>query len=204
MMMEYRSHANVKELFSRIFSYYFLCGALIVVVAALFLDELVPILIRSEVTPVLCATVLLAMLGSLFYGATNILAAGLFYERRVFQIPLVYYSAAAFKLALGVILIIAFGIFGAAMAAVATSALIPVGVYALARRYFQFEIEWWRLRMIVLSAALPIAYGLLAREQHELPFFVRAVWLVATCVSLFYFCMRADERNLVRTVLLRD
>ena len=90
MMMEYRSKTNIKELFSHAFSIFMMIGVVLVIASAMFAHNLLPLLIRSGVDQTTVTIFVLAALGSLIYGATSFVGAGLFYERKVFTLSYVY------------------------------------------------------------------------------------------------------------------
>jgi O-antigen/teichoic acid export membrane protein len=197
MMMEYRFHANIKELFSKVLYYFLIIGFVTVGAASLFVGDFLPLLVRSVISQQMITVVLLVMLGALIYGTTNIFAAGLLYERKVSYFAYVYYVVAAIKVGLNIIVIPAFGIVGAALATLLASTLVPVGIYALARYYFAFAIEWRRIAMLATTVALPFAYGLLLWTDYPFPLLARMLCFLLVCAAIFRACLSLDERRKV-------
>lgn len=195
MMLEYRNRTNIRELFTLVFSYFFVAGAVVIIGGALFAHELLGLVVRSGPDGRLVPVFVLALTGTLLYGTTNIVAAGLFYERKVLQVPLVYYGAAAMKAGVNLAVIPLFGIVAAAAANLLTCALVPAGIHALAKRYFAFEIEWPRIGIIALNCAPPLAYALFVAQDHPLPWAVRVIWLAAAVVAIAYTCFPRGERE---------
>lgn len=201
MMMEYRSHLNIKELFNRIFSYFLVIGAIILIGASLFTADVLPFLIRSGVNAGLIEIVLLVMLGTLLYGTTNIVAAGLFYERKVSQLVYVYYTVAGVKTGANFLIIPVFGIVGAAATALAASAMIPAGIYLLARRHFSFDFDWKRIAIIGTNCLLPLVYGLFFSAESSLGIAVRVLWFFGALFFIYLTCFSTEEKAQFKSLI---
>jgi O-antigen/teichoic acid export membrane protein len=200
MMMEYRSHSNVKKLSSLVLSYYLVVGALILIPTSIFISEILNILIRSGNNDGLSEIVLLVMLGTLIYGTTNIVAAGLLYERQVHKLNYAYYPAATLKLGVNILLVPIFGLLGAAVTALAASAMIPIGIYMLGRKYFTFKIEWKRICIISINCSLPIIYGMFYSPTLNLTMPVRIVWTLFACLIVYLTCLSSGERSQLKLI----
>ena len=194
MMMEYRLDSNIKELFSKVLSLFLIIGGIIIVGVALFATDILLLLIRSGVDSAMSSSFLLITLGTLIYGTTNILMAGLFYERKVIQLTYVYYSVAALKIGLSLLFIPLFGIVGAAVSTLLVYIFVPVSVYALARRYFSFHIDWRRLFVLGITCILPLIYSLFFSEKYGLDLSIRIAWLMLTLYLIYLNCFSKDER----------
>jgi O-antigen/teichoic acid export membrane protein len=187
MMIEYRSHANIAEFFSRIVSYYFLVSSMILIVACFFVREALPIVARSSAYAGASPVILLVMAGYLLYGSSNILGAGVIYERRIFRFALVYYVIAIVKMGLNLYFIPHFGIIGAAATTLLIYALIPALVYWQASRYFAIQFEAGRLLRIFLIVALALFFGLYldVRFAFHLPVKMSLFLLLIVVLALF-------------------
>jgi O-antigen/teichoic acid export membrane protein len=194
MMMEYRSNSNIGELFTQIFSYFMILGSVILLASSLFAGELLPLLIRSGVSSSVISVFLLVMLGSLAYGTTNIVAAGIFYERKVFRLTYIYYSVAGLKIGVNILIIPIFGIIGAAVSTLVAYILVPVGIYALARKYFSFRIDWKRLGILGMNCVPPLMYGIYLSEKYQIDWPVRLVWFLLSLVVIYLTCFSKTER----------
>ena len=203
MMMEYRTHSNIKELFTRVFSYFFMAGSVILVGASLFVGDLLPFLVRSGTTHQMISVILLVMLGTLIYGTTNIVAAGLFYERKVSRLAYIYYAVAGAKIGANLLIVPTFGIVGAAVTTLLASVMIPVGIYALARRYFSFRIDWKGLAVLGANCALPLMYGLFFWSEFPLGLPLRMAWFLLVCFLIYLTCFSADEKRQFKTLMHR-
>lgn len=194
MMLEYRNKANISDLFSRVFSAFMILGGLIVIAAALFARDLLPLLIHSGVDSLVIAVFLISIMSLLVYGATNFVGAGLFYARKAYLLSIAYYGVFFCKVLLGAILISSFGLIGAALSAIFAYLLLPVVIYAMAKRYFSFHIEWKRLGVFLTIASPALAYGLLDEYLPHVGGGVRVVWLLLTFVLIYFKCMTDLER----------
>lgn len=200
MMMEYRSHENIKELFSKMFSVFMIVGGVILVGVAFFVTDILSLLIRSGVSSAMTSSFLLMTLGTLIYGTTNILGAGLLYERKVVQLSYVYYSVAVLKTGLSFLLISSFGIVGAAGSTLLGYILIPAGVFLLARRYFSFHINWRALSILSMICTCPLIYGLFLTEKYDLDFPIRLILFTVTLYLIYLKCFSNEIKDKIRNL----
>ena len=201
MMMEYRTHSNIKELFTRMFSYFAMIGAIILVGASLFIGNVVPLLIRSETNDLLVSIILLVMLGALIYGTINILAAGLHYERKIFQLSYAFYSIAVLKIGANLVIVPMFGIVGAAVTTMIAYALLPIAVYLLARRHFSFPIAWKKIGALSAICSLPLAYGIFLWSSFAIWLPLRVAWFASVCILIYLTCLSAAEKKQLKELL---
>jgi O-antigen/teichoic acid export membrane protein len=194
MMLEYRSKANIADLLSRVFSVFMILGGLVVITAALFARDLLPLLIRSGVDSLVISVFLISIFGLLIYGATNFVGAGLFYERKVYLISFAYYGVFFIKVLLGLILIPLLGLIGAALSAIFAYALVPTAIYAIAKKYFSFQIEWGRLGIFLAIASPALTYGFFDDYFPHLGVGIRIVWLLLTFTLIYFKCLTDLER----------
>ncbi len=201
MMIEYRSHANIKEFFSRIVSYYFLASSLILMAASLFIKDALPVLARSAEYSGAAPVILLVMTGYLLSGSGNILAAGLVYERRIVRLAALYYAVAIIKMAINFLLIPRWGIVGAAVTTLAIYTLMPVAIYWQARKYFPIHFEAKRLLRIAIIASGCLFFGLFIDGRVSVPFAAKC-GLFVLCVVLFVtVCTDKGEKRRVLALL---
>lgn len=196
MMMEHRTYKNIKQLFSVAFSYFFIIGGIIVVAATIFSPEILTILIKSKFSSNMTPVFFMLCLANLVYGSSNIVVAGILYERKTFLLPFVYYIVASLKLLMNLILIPVFGLMAAGASTLAMSLLIPMGIYFLAKKYFSFQIEWLRMGKLVAILSIPIAYAMLATSGFipETSWVFRMIGMAVFIFLIFHYCTMANER----------
>lgn len=194
MMMEYRRHANIQEFFTRVISYFFVAGGLVIIVASLFIRNLLPLLIRSQRHEEVVSVMLLVMFGYLIYGYTNICSAGLIYARKMYVFAYVYYGVAAIKFSLNMFVIPAFGLNGAALTTVLGNILIPAGLYIISRKYFPIQLEKRRLGILFLLVGIPFGYSLFLEPLFPLPWTAKLPLALGFVVSVYLFCTTRKEK----------
>jgi O-antigen/teichoic acid export membrane protein len=194
MMMEYRFNSNIKNLFSKVFSLFLIIGGIVFIGSVLFSNEILSLLIRSGVNAEMRSSFILITLGTLICGTTNILVAGLFYERKVFQLSYVYYSIAALQVVLSFVIIPKFGIIGAAASIMVANIMIPIGVYALARKYFSFDIDWIRIVALVMICIPFLMYSLFLSEHYDFNYFIRIILFAGAIYLIYLKCFTQLDR----------
>lgn len=203
MMMEYRNKTNIAELFTHVFSAFMMLGGVVVIAAALFAQDILPLLIRSGVDSTVIAVFIISASGLLIYGATNFVGAGLFYERKAYMFSYAYYGIALLKLLAGVVMIPVMGLIGAALTAILSYAAVPVAIYAMAKKYFSFRIEWRRLGIFSIIVLPPLAYGFLSATHLQVGIVARFAWLSITLLLIYYKCFSFSEREVFKSILRR-
>jgi O-antigen/teichoic acid export membrane protein len=195
MMMEYRQHANIKELFSKVLNYYLLAGACVVSLAALFAGEVLDLLIRSGVSSELVWVFILLLVAILFSGTTNIFVAGIFYERKLSQLVYVYYGTAVVKLGFSGFLVAFFGLTGAAVSAIIAFLILPTAIHFMSRNYFSFPIQWTVLIRITLTMTAIVIGSLMLHSFMDVSLFVQLLLSVLALAALLVVALTAAERE---------
>ncbi|MBF0097940.1 MAG: oligosaccharide flippase family protein [Magnetococcales bacterium] len=195
MMMEYRLKDDVKDLFTRVLSYFLILGGIIMVISSLFAADFLPLLIRSGVDANVVNVFLLTMLGTLLFGTVNILSAGLLYERKIIVMSYVYYMIAGIKIGVNLLFVPAFGITGAAMSTLLAYIIVPAWIYLLARRYFSFDVQWRRLAILMMNCAIPLFYGLYLSNVYDISFSIRLFCLLVVLRFMYRTCLTQAERQ---------
>jgi O-antigen/teichoic acid export membrane protein len=197
MMMEYRYENKIKELFTSVFSYYFIVGGLTLCMAALFSKELLSLLIQYEISFKSILVFTLLSMASLIYGVTNIVIAGIFYERKVYLLPFIYYFLAIIKIFLNLLIIPLYGIIAAATSTLLASILLPVSTYMLAKRYFSFEIEWARIIKITAIVFIFTAYALsiVSMKLNPVHWIARLIGAPILLLIIGFYCLNSYERS---------
>lgn len=203
MMIEYRSHDNITEFFSRMVSYYFLVSSFILVSACVFVREALPIVARSAAYAAAAPVILLVMTGYLINGSSNILGAGVIYERRILRFAVVYYAIAILKMALNLYFIPTFGIVGAAATTLLIYMLMPILVYWQARRFFAIRFESGRLIRISLILLISLIFGLVIDVHYHVPLAAKAVLFLALITMLVVFGTDETEKRRIRNLIAR-
>lgn len=201
MMMEYRTKPNVKSLFSYAFSIFIILGGILLLTAIMFGQDLLPILIKMEVNNIVILVAILTMAGFFISGLTNILVAGIFYERKVYRLSALYYGLAGLKIGFNLFLIPAYGLLGASFSTIFICTLTPILVYALAKNFFAFPIEWWRLRYFLLVVLPSLGYMVLIFLNVEILLYYRVLYFFTSLFFIYYLCLLPSEKVSVRSFI---
>jgi O-antigen/teichoic acid export membrane protein len=200
MMMEYRTHSNIKELFTRMLFYFLLFGTIVMVGTALFLGDMLHWLIRSVprsgqgmVMPI----IILVMFGYLVNGTGNIVSAGLFYSRKVHVFIYVSYSVAVLKIATNLLVIPRFKTLGAAWTTAGAYLLLPILTYASSKRFFAFPIDWKRIGTLAMIALPPVIFGAFFWYGFHLWIPVRVGIFLIVCMLVYKFCLNEEEKQYI-------
>jgi O-antigen/teichoic acid export membrane protein len=204
MMIEYRSHGNIAEFFSRIVSYYFLASSIILIGTCLFIRDALPFIARSPDYAAAAPVVLLVMTGYLVNGSANIVSAGLIYERRIFRLAAAYYAIAAAKIGLNLYLIPRFGITGAAVTSLLIYALIPIVLYWQAGRYFPIHFQRGRLLRIFLIIVFSLYFALVIDTHYPFPLLGKVALFLLLTVVMAVLCTDQTERRRALQLISRS
>ena len=186
MMMEYRQHANIKELFSKVLSYFLLAGSMLIVGASMYSSELLGLLINSNISNQMVHIFGIFLLAILTLGALSIVVAGLFYERKISLLVYIYYLVVFVKIMVSYVLVPAYGLAGAAYSAFLCNLILVSIVYFISKRYFSFPINVKR----VLGLATLVAVGLYVSEVFRHAgisgLYVRSIFLFVIIVCMVF------------------
>lgn len=192
MMMEYRKDAKIKHFFSTVLNYYLLFGSLIISFLSVYSDNLLPLIISFEITQSDILIFLILSCSVLIYSTVNITIAGLVYERKTRQVAAVYYIMVIIKIVLNIFMINFFGIMGAAFTTLLIAIILPVTMYKLSTKYFNFNIDWKFISTLFCIMILLLIYSYVApwwslhNQYYVEPFIVIIMWIsiCKMCISI--------------------
>ncbi len=144
---------GASQTYTRVFTY-FLAVALF---AALALSALGEELVLAMATPPFhnaYNVIPLVALSYVLYGCYFQMAAGIYIEGKTRNSATIMMVGAVVNVGLCYALIPHFGIMGAAVATLVSYALLPVGAYFFAQRYYPITYEWGRVVKMTLAAAV--------------------------------------------------
>ncbi len=201
MIMEYRKSHDIKELFRSVFSFFIIIGGSIILIASIFATEILSFLIKSGVNNEMVIVFLFTLITTLLYGTTNFFVAGLHFERKVYQLSIVYYGVAVFKVLMALFLVPLIGLVGAALSSFVSYLLVAIGINLLAKRHFSFTIEWPRLAVFLIIAAPGLLYGCWGYNVLELDFGIKILFIIVLLSLTFLFCFSKQEKLLAWKVV---
>jgi O-antigen/teichoic acid export membrane protein len=200
IMLEHRQKKNIKSIFNKAFSYYYITGVLIIIGFSLFIGDIYPLIIKSPLNLITIPVIIITMLGYFFNGITNIVSAGFFYERTFKKMMIVYYGLSFLKIGLNLHLIPEYGILGAAYISLIINIMIPCGIAICSRSLFSFHIDWKLVMRASLIASPALAAGILLSSNIDLIFswWIRALWVIASCVLIYMYCLPSSDKKIFK------
>ncbi len=197
MVLEYRHKKNINQLFSRVFTAYMVLGGLLSAVASIFSWQILSFLIKSEVSADMVYVFIGCLIGVLVMSATNFFSAGLFYERKVSLLSIAYYATAFVKFLVNLLLIPIAGLIGAVISCLISSALVPMMVRGISKKYFQFTVDWCRLIKFYTLISPSVLYGIYSANNKPEDFSLNFLILFFQIVIILKFGFSKNEKTLL-------
>ena len=194
---------NIKQVFSKILTYFTIAGSLILIFLSLFIDDIVKfhILGRTIMGPAFWSGLIIVpiiLFGYLFNGIYYILSAGMFIEEKSSYVPIITGIGAAINVCVNFLLIPVWGIIGAALATFASYFVMAVMVYKITQRFY--EINYEKVKVIKTLSFILIAGSVYYYLMfvHHLFFTYKILILVGFISSLFLFVFDKKELGFIK------
>jgi O-antigen/teichoic acid export membrane protein len=195
---------NIKQVFSKILTYFTIAGSLILIFLSLFIDDIVKFPLINGRTLIGSAywsgliIVPIILFGYMFNGIYYILSAGMFIEDKSAYIPIITGIGAIINVGVNFLLIPVWGIVGAALATLASYLVMAIAVYKITQRFYHINYENSKvlktLGLIILSGA--VYYYLMS--IHSLFLFYKIIILFGFISSLFLFVFDSKELEFIK------
>ena len=198
--------SNAKEIYSKVFTYFTLVAAFVVIVVSYFVDYLVRIPLSPTKTVMGSAywegtaIIPLVLMAYLFFGLYVNLTAGIYITKKTKWMLLFSGSAAAVNVAGNLYLMPLYGIYGAAMVTLLSYLVLAVTIYIVVRNIYPVHYEMGRVLFILLYTAV-----MLVILNVYVPGFYLRLLLVGLSPLLFLFggFFRAEERRFLKGQLIK-
>ncbi len=148
IMFRISKEAHSRATFSAIMTYYLLATCFILVAVGSFSKELVALLSAQEYGEA-SGIIVFILVSYLLQGMYYVLSTGVSITDNTKVIPFIVAAGAAVNLTGNIILIPEYGIWGAAVATVASYAVLPVGMLFTSQHYYRIPYDGRRIAMIV-------------------------------------------------------
>jgi len=154
------SHAHesdAKQTFARILTYVVLIVSGAFLVLSFFIEDVVrvPVFLGHSILPPAywggLPIVPVILLGYVFLGISNTLVAGIYIEKKTKYLPVVTFAGAGINVLANYLLIPVMGMMGAALATLLSYAVMALGIYVVAQRFYRIQYEFSRLGKIALA-----------------------------------------------------
>jgi len=204
MMMEYRTSDTIKTLFSDVLFYYFLFGVYLLLATSLFVGDFLPLVTGSDDFLASAPIIPFIMFGILIFGSVNIFTAGLFYERKSFQMAIPHYVGAILNVVLCITLIPIYGLWAAVLTTTVVYCMAPFVVYSLAKKYFSFDIKWLRLfKLFALGAIILIINNYVVISEQMFRILFKTILLIAFILVSYQFIVDEDVKLKIKNFVKR-
>jgi O-antigen/teichoic acid export membrane protein len=195
---------NIKQVFSKILTYFTIAGSLILIFLSLFIDDIVRFHIIGRGTLIGSAywggliIVPIILFGYLFNGIYYILSAGMFIEEKSLYIPIITGIGAIINVGVNFLLIPVWGIVGAALATLASYLIMAIAVYKITQRFY--EINYEKAKVIKTLSFVLIAGSVYYYLMffHYLYFTNKILILLGFISALFLFVFDKKELGFIK------
>lgn len=196
IMMENYKNDDFVAFFTRVLSYYFMIGVVVLTTASLFMNEVLFLIVpkQSYFQGLLISPII--MFGLLLNGLNNFLSAGLFFERKIHKMMYVYCVMAALYVVLNYFLIPRFGYKGAAWSSFFVYGVTPLVIYQLSKKYYEIHFSWKKIIPLMMLSFLVV----LVSPQIEIlqsidRIFVKCFFLILVYTIIYSVILTEEERS---------
>lgn len=144
---------NAKQIYSRVFTYFFLVTMFIALVLSCLSNEVLGLMATPAFHGAYKVIPLIA-LSYVIYGSYEVLSVGIGLMAKTKYSALIVAIAAIVNLGLNYLLIPDFGMMGAAGATLASYLLLAISSYLVSRRFYTVDYDWGRVAKIFFAAAI--------------------------------------------------
>jgi O-antigen/teichoic acid export membrane protein len=193
---------NAKQTFAKVLTYFLIVGSVILVVMSLFIDDLVMMSIFGKhligeaywsglkIVPVV-------LFAYLLNGLYVVFTAGIFIKEKSIYVPFITGAGAVINIAANIILIPVLGIMGAALATLASYAIMAALLFLVTQKIYQVNYEYGRIfKIFLIIGLLGFAYYYLL-SIDSLDFMIKAGLLMLFFVSMLIFVLDRNEWNFI-------
>ncbi|MCK9281439.1 MAG: oligosaccharide flippase family protein [Melioribacteraceae bacterium] len=169
---------EAKELFSKIFTLFLITTSMIWVVLSLFVEDFIKfqflpgisIFGKDYISGV--GIVPIILLGYLFHGLYINFTAGIYIEEKTTYFPLVTLAGAVTNVVINLLLIPIIGIYGAALATLASYLIMSSGLFIVSQKFYHLEYEYRKIipLLILLFTSISIYYLLFLNNMLTIPY----------------------------------
>ena len=195
---------NIKQVFSKILTYFTIAGSLILIFLSLFIDDIVKVhlfgrgtLIGHEYWGGLIIVPII-LFGYLFNGIYYILSAGMFIEEKSLYIPVITGIGAAINVGVNFLLIPVWGIVGAALATLASYLIMAIAVYKITQKFYEINYENGKVIKTLSFVLIAGSVYYYLMFNHYLFFTYKIIILVGFIGSLFLFILDKKELGFIK------
>jgi len=193
---------NAAQIYSRVLTYVMAVGVFFALALAMLSLEFVNIMATPPFYGAHKVVPLIA-LSYVFYGAYFAMLVGILLEAKTKYIMLIVSCVAALNVGLNYILIPHYGMMGAAIATLICYAIMPIGAFVFARKFFKVDYEWLRIGKILVVGGIIYSGSLfISNESAYVAGLFKLLALLTYPILLYLFRFyRDDEINKAKDMI---
>lgn len=199
---------NVKEIFSKVLTYFTIVGSIMLVLLSLFISDLVKIdfagfSIIGEKYWAGLYIVPVILLAYLFNGFYVVFSAGIYIEEKSIYAPIVTGAGALTNIVANYILIPQLNIMGAALATLLSYIVMASGYYIVTQKFYKINYDYYKLAKIALAILFVGTVYYLLMYGGFLNIYYK---IILAFIFISYILMNVfekNEMNFIKSKLLR-
>jgi len=198
---------NVKEMFSKVLTYFTLVGSILLVSISLFISDFAHFQVAGysligsaywrglDIVPII-------LLAYLINGIYVIFSAGIYIEEKSLYVPFIAGAGALLNIIANITLIPIIGIYGAAIATLAAYIIMAAGYYIVTQKFYHIHYEWDKIIKIFIGIILSgLFYYFLIVEDYYFALIEKIVLLTAFILYLYLFAVDRKEIKTIKSKL---
>lgn len=194
---------SVKEMFSKVLTYFTLVGSIILIILSLFITDLAQIKVAGysfiglqywaglHIVPII-------LLAYLINGMYVVFSAGIYIEEKSIYVPVITGLGALVNVVANFILIPVLNITGAALATLTSYLVMALGYYYVTQKFYKVKYELKRLGHIFLAVLLVGISFYYLHSIGKLFFSFKVVLLILFTLYIYFVAVNRNEINLIR------
>jgi O-antigen/teichoic acid export membrane protein len=199
---------NVKEIFSKVLTYFTIVGSLMVVLLSLFISDLVKIdfagfSIIGEKYWAGLYIVPVILLAYLFNGFYVVFSAGIYIEEKSIYAPIVTGLGALTNVAANYILIPQLNIMGAALATLLSYIVMALGYFIVTQKFYRINYDYYKLVKIALGVLFVGVVYYLLMFGGFLNIYYKIILAIVFMAFILMNVFEKNEMDFIKTKLLR-
>jgi O-antigen/teichoic acid export membrane protein len=194
---------NVKEMFSKVLTYFTLVGSTILVVLSLFITDFAQIRIAGftligsqywaglQIVPII-------LLAYLINGMYSVFSAGIYIEEKSVYVPIITGLGALINVVMNFLLIPIINITGAAIATLASYFVMALGYYYVTQKFYKVKYELKRIGHIFVAVFLVGILFYYLISINSLIFSYKMILLILFTLYIYFVAVNRDEIKLIK------
>ncbi len=198
MRMQYANNENASKFTTKIISYYSLIGALLILFALLFANEILELFFKNKDYANASTIFPIIMLSLQFYGFQGIVDYGIYLYKKVYVYIVISILGIILNISLNYLLIPKFGYIAAAFVTLITYFFTSGLTYIISNKLHPMRIEWVRL----LTPFILLSFVYLVVIYYPIMLIVKIAFTPFVFIFLYLFWFNNEEKIVIKNKIL--